>query len=104
MAVKQENEITVRVIGSENELIKRLKAEGFCEGDSFTLDDYYFIPTTLDINSLSIREILAKAVIVRYIVDKGEVIQKITFNEKIINDEGEIISQKSINCRVLDIN
>lgn len=104
MVIKEENEITVRVIGSEKELISRLKEEGFCKGKSFTLDDYYLIPNNLDTNTLSIREILSKAVIVRYIIDNGDVIQKITFKIKDINEDGEIISQRAINCSVLDIN
>lgn len=104
MSVKQENEITVRVIGSKEDLINILLKEGFREVESFTLDGYYFIPNNLNIDSMPVREILAKAVIVRYIVDNGEVIQKITFKIKDIDDKGEIISQKSINCSVSDIN
>ena len=104
MSSKEENEITVRVICSDEDLINKLKDEGFNEGRNFTLDDYYLIPNNLDLNNLSIREILSKAVIIRYIIDNGEVIQKITFKIKDINEDGEIIRQKSINCSVFDIN
>ena len=52
---------------------------------------------------MTTREILSKAIILRYIVDDGRIIQKITFKIKNIADNGDIISQKAINCDVLDI-
>lgn len=104
MPNKEENEITVRVTCSKDELINILKKEGFSKGASFTLDDYYFIPNYIDINTLSVREILSKAIIIRYIVDGEKIVQKITFKIKDINSEGEIIKQKAINCSILDIN
>lgn len=104
MSNKEENEITVRVTCSKDELINKLNEEGFSEGASFTLDDYYFIPNLIDITKNSIREILSKAIIVRHIVEGEKVVQKITFKIKDINTEGEIVSQKAINCSVLDIN
>lgn len=104
MSVKEENEITVKVICADNDLIKDLKAKGFKKGREFSLDDYYFIPNNLNINELTTRDILSKAVIIRYIVDNGEIIQKITFKKKNINDKGEIINQKAINCDIMDIN
>lgn len=102
MSVKNENEITIKVICSNDELIKLLINKGFSEGRKFTLDDYYLIPKDLDIENLTTREILAKAVIIRYIVDDGKIIQKITFKKKNINENGEIVSQKAINCDVLN--
>lgn len=102
MSVKEENEITIKVTCSNDELIKHLIKKGFNEGRKFTLDDYYLIPKNLDIKSLTTREILAKAVIIRYIVDDGKIIQKITFKKKNFNEKGEILSQEAINCNILD--
>lgn len=102
MSVKEENEITVKVTCSNDELIKHLTNKGFNEGREFTLDDYYLIPKDLDIENLTTREILAKAIIIRYIVDDGKIIQKITFKKKNINEKGEILSQKATNCYILD--
>lgn len=104
MSLKEENEITVRVICSDEYLINKLKEEGFNEGIKFSLDDYYLVPNNLDINILSVREILAKAVIVRYIIYNEQVIQNITFKQKDINEQGEILSQNSVSCNVLDVN
>ena len=102
MSVKEENEITIKVTCSNDELIKHLTNKGFNEGRKFTLDDYYLIPKDVDIEKLTTREILAKAVIIRYIVDDGKIIQKITFKKKNINEKGEILSQKATNCDILD--
>ncbi len=102
MSVKEEKEITIKVTCSNDELIKHLTNKGFNEGRKFTLDDYYLIPKDVYIEKLTTREILAKAVIIRYIVDDGKIIQKITFKKKNINEKGEILSQKATNCDILD--
>lgn len=102
MSVKEENEITVKVTCSNDQLINLLTNKGFNEGRKFTLDDYYLIPKDVNIKNLTTREILSKAVIIRYIVDEGKIIQKITFKKKNINDKGEILSQKAINYEILD--
>ena len=41
MVVKDNNEITVKVISSKEKLISVLKQKGFTSGRIFTLDDYY---------------------------------------------------------------
>ncbi|MFR3156218.1 MAG: hypothetical protein ACLTON_04625 [Christensenellales bacterium] len=102
MSVKEENEITIKITCSNEQLIKHLTDKGFCEGRKFTLDDYYLIPKDLKLDDLTTRDILSKAVIIRYIVDDGKIIQKITFKKKDINSNGEILSQKAINCDVLN--
>lgn len=102
MSVKEENEITIKITCSNEQLIKHLTDKGFSEGRKFTLDDYYLIPKNLKIDNLTTRDILSKAIIIRYIVDDGKIIQKITFKKKNINPDGEIISQKAINCEVFD--
>ena len=103
MAIKEENEVTIKVTCSQDKLLNCLIKEGFKEGRKFSLDDYYFIPQNLNIKSLSAREILSKSIIIRYIVDNGDIFQKITFKIKDIADNGDIISQRAINCDVLNI-
>ena len=103
MAIKEENEVTIKVTCQKEELIKNLISKGFEEGRQFSLDDYYFIPNTIDVKKMSTREILSKAIIIRYIVDDGKIVQKITFKIKDIADNGDIISQTAINCDVLNV-
>lgn len=103
MAIKEENEVTVRVICSNDELVNYLRKQGFKSGREFSLDDYYYIPSSLNIDNMSARKILSKAIILRYIVDDGKIIQKITYKIKDINKNGDIINQRAINCDVKNI-
>ena len=61
MSVKEENEITIKITCSNEQLIKHLTDKGFCEGRKFTLDDYYLIPKDLKLDDLTTRDILSKA-------------------------------------------
>ena len=102
MPIKQENEITIRVLCSKEELIKHLEEKGLKKGRRFRLNDHYLIPKKLKIEELTAREILSKAVIVRNIDNDGKIVNKITFKKKIINEKGEIVSQTATTCEVLD--
>ena len=102
MPIKQENEITIRVLCSKEELIKHLEEKGLKKGRRFRLNDHYLIPKKLKIEELTVREILSKAVIVRNIDNDGKIVNKITFKKKIINEKGEIVSQTATTCEVLD--
>lgn len=102
MPIKQENEITIRILCSKEELIKHLEGKGLKKGRKFRLDDHYLIPKTLKLEELTAREILSKAVIVRNIENDGKIVNKITFKNKIINGKGEIVSQTATSCEVMD--
>lgn len=102
MAIKEENEITVRVICSDEELKRILKEKGFKQGKRFSLDDYYLIPKNLEIEKLTTRGILTKAVIVRDYINEGKRTQLLLFKKKDINETGDIISQKSFGCNICD--
>ena len=102
MAIKEENEITVRVICSDEELKRILKEKGFKQGKNFSLDDYYIIPKNLEIEKLTTREILTKAVIVRDYINEGKRTQLLLFKKKDINETGDIISQRSFGCNIYD--
>ena len=101
--MQKSNEITIKVIDTKENLIKILIEKGFNEGRKFSLDDYYFIPNNIDIKKLSAREILSKAIIIRYIIDEDKIIQKITFKRKNIDEKGNILTQESINCNIENI-
>lgn len=102
MPIKQENEITIRILCSKEELIKHLEEKGLKKGRKFRLNDHYLIPKTLKIEELTIREILSKAVIIRNIENDGKIVNKITFKKKNINEKGEIVSQAATSCEVMD--
>ena len=102
MPIKQENEITIRILFSKEELIRHLEEKGLKKGRKFRLDDHYLIPKTLKKEELTVREILSKAVIIRNIGNDGKIVNKITFKKKNINEKGEIVSQTATSCEVMD--
>ena len=104
MSSKENNEVTIKVISTKEKLKKILIDKGFKKGREFSLDDYYFIPKDINIEKLSTREIILKAIIIRYIVSENEIIQKITFKRKNIDEKGNILTQNAINCDITDIN
>ena len=103
MSKKKENEITIKVICSKNELLDFLTNQGFKPGEKFSLDDYYYIPISLDIENMTVREILSNAIILRYITEEKGITQKITYKIKNFSSNGDIIDQRAINCEVKDI-
>ena len=102
MPIKQENEITIRILCSKEELIKHLEEKRLKKGRIFRLDDHYLIPKKLKAEELKVREILSKAVIIRNIDNDGKKVNKITFKKKNINEKGEIVSQTATSCEVID--
>ena len=102
MPIKQENEITIRILCSKEELIKYLEEKGLKKGRKFRLDDHYLIPKILKLEELTVREILSKSVIIRNIDNDGKIVNKITFKKKNINEKGEIVSQAATSCEVMD--
>ncbi len=103
MSDKKSNEVTIKVIDTKENLIKILLNKGFKKGVEFSLDDYYFISNNIDIDKLSTREILSKAIILRYITEEDKIFQTITFKTKNIDEKGNILSQDSINCDIKNI-
>lgn len=105
MGLKESNEITVKVKCELEELYKILKEKGFERSDKFSMDDYFFIPESLKLNQMSAREILARAVLVRDILGEtsGEISKKITVKIKSFDKQGNILSQKSVNCDIASI-
>ena len=107
MGIKQENEITMKVICGIKELCKILENKGFKIIDRFTMNDIFMIPNTLKIKikDLTSREILKEAILIRDIENKlnGNKSKKITFKKKTFDKNGDILSQESINCDIVNI-
>ena len=97
------NEITVKVIVSKEELVKHLEENGFKDLRKFSLDDYYFVPKELDIEKMSTREIISKAILVRDIREDKIFKKKLTYKIKDFDENGDIVSQRAISCNVENI-
>ena len=69
------------------------------------MNDAYFVPETLNLDRMSTREILSKAVLIREIRGKmsDRITKRITFKIKNFDEHGNILSQEAVNCDILDI-
>lgn len=102
---KENNEITVRANCSLEQLEKEIKDFGFVENNRYYFSDIFLIPNEIDILKENTRDILKKAVLLRegkgITTNKNS--KKIVFKKKVINENGEIISQLAEKCRIEDI-
>ena len=100
------NEITLKIKCNMKEFICNLKEKGYKMTKHFILNDTFLIPNVLDVENLSTREIIANSIIIRKVNDitGDEIRQDISFKEKKINSNGEIIEQKSTRLKIFDIN
>ena len=104
MSSKQSNEITLKIKCQLNEFYRIVEEKGFKIVDKFSLDDTYFIPANVNLDKTNVRNILSKAVLVREIIEKMTKGREkfITFKIKNFDKEGNILNQKSINCKILN--
>ena len=104
MSLKQSNEITLKIKCQLSEFCKIAEEKGFKIVDKFSLDDTYFIPANVNLDKTNVRNILSKAVLVREIIEKMTKGRKkfITFKIKNFDKKGNILNQKSINCKILN--
>ncbi len=102
--MKKNNEITLKIKVSMEKFKKILKEKGYEETEHFILYDVFMIPQGIRIETLSTREIISKAIIIRKVEDitKNEIRRDMSYKIKKINDRGEILEQKSVRLKVQD--
>ena len=98
------NEITVKPSCSLPDFYNFLKNNNFEICDKFLLDDYFFIPNNIDISNMNSRDILSKAIIIRFIKRQNKEIKLIINKIKNFDNNGNILDQHSIECEILNIN
>lgn len=105
MGLKDSNEITIKATCQLDELLKSLEDKGFERIKTVTLDDFFMVPNDLDIDKMTTRDILSKAVLVRglYAPDGKELDHLLTFKRKQFDENGDILSQDSINCGIKSV-
>ena len=100
------NEITVRIKNSIKEMNEILKRKGFKVKKEYILNDTFFVPKGLNLDELSVRESLSKAVILRDIeilIPNKERVCKLTFKKKEIDQLGNILKQEKVDCEILNL-
>lgn len=99
MSVEKNNEITVKVNGSFDKVIEILLNKGFKLTDEFSCEDIYYLPKSLEINNMKIRDIIKNAVIVRKVRND----KVLVFKKKKIDENVNILSQEKIECNISSI-
>ena len=99
------NEITVRLKCNIKEMCNLLENKNFIVTDEYCLNDTYFIPKELDLENITHREIISKAIILREITEtmSNQQIVKLVFKTKQIDINGDILSQKKYECEILNV-
>lgn len=103
MGKRNGDEITVKIKGSLDSFYELMKERDYKIIDEFILDDTFFISNDLDISTLTSREILSKAILVREVIRKDRVVKLITVKKKEFDEKGFLIKNDKIECDVLDI-
>jgi adenylate cyclase class IV len=96
-----ENEITVEVNGSLEELITILENKGFKLKETYDLNDIYLInKNDKEDNYLSM---LNKCVLIRHIIEENKETKMLTYKYKEYNENEEITKQGKIKVKIDDI-
>lgn len=98
--MKYENEITVQVTCSYEELHNLLIKQGFKIIEKYTLIDEYLISKDYDLKNKNYLDILKECVIVRYIENT---LKELLYKYKEYNNNGDILKQAKVSCKVNDI-
>ena len=98
--MKYENEITVQVTCSYEELHNILIKQGFKIIEKYTIIDEYLINKFIDISNKNSLDILKECVIVRNIKNKEK---ELLYKYKEYNDLGDIVKQAKVICKINDI-
>lgn len=104
------NEITVRITCTSQEMCNILKNKGFSIVDKYNLEDIYYTKKDVHISKENAREILKKCVLIRKVTQfipqdfkKSYTELKLTLKNKQIDNDGTIIKQEKIECKIKDI-
>ena len=97
-----ENEITVEVDTSLEELISILESKGFKLKETYDLNDIYLI-NKVDKKG-DYLSMLNKCVLIRHIIEEGKETKMLTYKYKEYGENKEIIKQGKVNVKIDDIN
>ena len=96
-------EITVRLDENMQSAISKLENQGFKKIRESQIDDVYMTAKLKELNKDNIQTILKKSVLLRSLKLENKEIKKITYKNKEIDKEGDIISEQKINLDCSDL-
>lgn len=98
--MKYENEVTVIVTDTKDELVSKLHNNGFNLKEEYCVNDIYF---SKDNKSLNNNEFIKDCILIREIITKEKVIKKITHKYKEIDKNGNISKNGKLDCDINNI-
>ena len=96
-------EITVRLDENMQSAIRKLENQGFKKIRESKIDDLYMTSKLKELNKGNIQTILKKSVLLRSLKLENKEIKKITYKNKEIDKNGDIISEQKINLDCSDL-
>ena len=96
-------EITVRLDENMQSAISKLENQGFKKIRESQIDDVYMTAKLKELNKDNIQTILKKSVLLRSLKLENKEIKKITYKNKEIDKDGDIISEQKINLDCSDL-
>lgn len=96
-------EITVRLDENMQSAISKVENQGFKKIRESQIDDVYMTAKLKELNKDNIQTILKKSVLLRSLKLENKEIKKITYKNKEIDKDGDIISEQKINLDCSDL-
>lgn len=96
-------EITVRLNENMQSAIRKLEMQGFKKIRESEIDDLYMTSKLKELNKDNIQNILKKSVLLRKLKLENKEIKKITYKNKEIDKNGDVISEQKINLDCSDL-
>lgn len=96
-------EITVRLNENMQSAIRKLEMQGFKKIREGEIDDLYMTSKLNELKKDNIQNILKKSVLLRNLKSENKEIKKITYKNKAIDENGNVISEEKINLDCNDL-
>ena len=100
--MKLENEITVEILTNKEEVIKSLTNNGFKLIEEYDINDIYLVKKEFE-NCKIYNELLNNSILIRDILEENNAKKMITYKQKYIDDNGDILNQINANVEINNI-
>lgn len=100
--MKLENEITVEVLEIKENVIKSISSNGFKLLKEYDINDIYLVKKEFE-NCKNYNELLNNSILIRDISEKPNTRKLITYKQKHIDDNGNILNQINANVEINNI-
>lgn len=100
--MKLENEITVEILTNKEEVIKSLANNGFKLIEEYDVNDIYLVKKEFE-NCKIYNELLNNSILIRDILEENNAKKMITYKQKHIDDNGDILNQINASVEINSI-